>query len=166
MMRWGLRLLFLLVFSLFWGGLTFYTGIAVRIAHRVLEDPMDGGLITQQVTLWLQWLGVATASLMLANAWDVGRRSWRFGVGLMVCTLILFVSLSGLFMVHGQLDSVIDTNEHEITNRDAFTISHRRYNQLTTVEWLASLAYLGTTVAAWRVVDRTDLGPTASTKEA
>ena len=54
------RISFLLVFSLYWGGLTFYTGFVVRIAHDVLSDPMDGGLITQRVTVLLQVLGVVT----------------------------------------------------------------------------------------------------------
>ena len=38
----GFRILLILCFSLFWGGLTFYTGFVVRISHDVLGDPMDG----------------------------------------------------------------------------------------------------------------------------
>ncbi len=34
MTRWTLRFFLLLAFALFWGGLTFYTGIAVRIDRR------------------------------------------------------------------------------------------------------------------------------------
>jgi len=159
MTRCTLRFFLLLVFALFWGGLTFYTGIAVRVAHRVLEDPMDGGLITQQVTRWLQWLGVATVVLMLLNAWDVRQRSTRFGNALAACTLALGIALAGLFHVHERLDATIDVRGHEIVDRDAFTANHRRYNQLTTVEWLASVLYLGTTVAAWR---RCDARPTSA----
>ena len=58
----GFRILLILCFSLFWGGLTFYTGFVVRISHDVLEDPMDGGLITQRVTNLLQYLGVWRSS--------------------------------------------------------------------------------------------------------
>ena len=153
-MRSGLRLALLLFFAVFWGGLTFYTGIVVRIAHRVLEeDSMTGGLITQQVTHWLQWLGVATGSLMAINGVVVLQRSQWFGAALLTCTLVLAVSLAGLFVVHGNLDAVIDAPNHEITDEKAFTINHRRYNQLTTVEWLSSLAYLALAVAAWKRVD-------------
>jgi len=107
-MIWLVRILLLLVFTLFWGGLTFYTGFVVRISHDVLSDPMDGGLITQRVTSLLQMLGVITVALMLLNAVAVGRHARRFGYWLLGCTGILAASLVGLFIVHGHLDQVID----------------------------------------------------------
>lgn len=147
------RVLLLLVFSLFWGGLTFYTGFVVRISHDVLADPMDGGLITQRVTSLLQLLGVAMVALMLLNAVIVVRQAGRLGYSLLICTGLLTTALIGLFIVHGQLDQVIDVASSEIIDRDAFTVGHRRYNQLTTIEWLSSLAYLLLTIVAWRSVD-------------
>ena len=48
---------------------------------------------------------------------------------------------------------MIDVGVAEIIDRDAFDTGHRRYNQLTTVQWLASLAYLPITVFAWRSID-------------
>ena len=147
------RILFLLVFSLYWGGLTFYTGFVVRIAHDVLNDPMDGGLITQRVTVLLQFLGVTTLLLMLFNSALVVRSMPKFGYPLFACAVLLGCSLIGLFLVHGHLDAVIDVDASEIIDRDAFTIGHRRYNQLTTIQWLATLAYLFTTVFAWRRMD-------------
>lgn len=152
-MIWLTRILLLLVFSLFWGGLTFYTGFVVRISHDVLSDPMDGGLITQRVTSLLQMLGVVMVALMMLNAAIVIRHAKRLGFGLLICTGLLAAALVGLFIVHGHLDQVIDVASSEIIDRDAFTIGHRRYNQLTTIEWLSSLAYLLLTVFAWRSVD-------------
>ncbi len=152
-MTWGLRFLLLLTFALFWGGLTFYTACVVRIAHDVLDDPMVGGLITQRVTEWLQILGGVTATLMVWNAAYVTRKSRRWGAALAVCTLVLGCALVGLVVVHGQLDAVIDVDVAAITDRDAFAAGHRRYNQLTTIEWLASLTYLAITLAAWRHID-------------
>lgn len=148
------RILLLIAFSLFWGGLTFYAGIVVRISHDVLSDPMVGGLITQRVTQWLQIAGGVTAVFMLWNAVLVGRVSRKYGFMLTACSLILVCSLVGLVLVHSQLDAVIDVDAVEITNRDAFTIGHRRYNQLTTIEWISSLTYLIITVAAWRQFDK------------
>lgn len=147
------RILLLLVFALFWGGLTFYAGFVVRISHEMLIDPMQGGLITQRVTWWLQVLGVVSVVLMLLNAVIVVKQSKRFGAALMALAAVLGVALAGLFMVHGQLDSVIDVEASEIIDRDVFTIGHRRYNQLTTVEWLSCLAYLPLTIVAWRSID-------------
>ena len=151
---WICRITLLFAFALHWGGLTFYTGFVVRVSHDVLADPMEGGLITQRVTEGIQVLGVLAVSLMTVNSLAVVRRSRAYGIGLGVLTAILAGSLLGLFVVHGDLDSVIDVSAAEITDREAFTIGHRRYNQLTTVQWLASLAYLPVTVFAWRFVDR------------
>ena len=68
------RALFLLVYALFWGGLTFYTGFVVRISHDVLNDPFDGGLITQRVTVVLQILGVIMVGFMVGNCIIVTRQ--------------------------------------------------------------------------------------------
>ena len=147
------RISLLLMFSLFWGGLTFYTGFVVRISHDVLSDPMDGGLITQRVTSLLQMFGVVMVVLMLLNAVLVVCHAKRLGYWLLACTGVLAVALAGLFIVHGHLDQVIDVASSEIIDRDAFTIGHRRYNQLTTIEWLSSLSYLLLTSFAWRAID-------------
>jgi hypothetical protein len=152
-MIWICRILLLLVFALYWGGLTFYTGFVVRISHDVLDDPMDGGLITQRVTAVLQLLGVVTVLLMVCNCVFVVRRSQKYGYVLVGCATLLGCSLIGLFVVHGHLDAIIDVGTSEITDRDAFDAGHRRYNQLTTIQWLASLAYLPITVFAWWSID-------------
>ena len=152
-MIWICRILLLLVYALYWGGLTFYTGIVLRISHDVLNDPIDGGMITQRVTGVLQILGVVATVLMLCNCIVVVRRSPKYGYALAACTVILGCSLIGLFVVHGQLDAIIDLQASQITDRVAFDAGHQRYNQLTTVQWLASLAYLPITVFAWRDID-------------
>jgi hypothetical protein len=152
-MIWVCRIPLLLVFALYWGGLTFYTGFVVRISHDVLNDPMDGGLITQRVTAVLQVLGVVTVVLMACNCVVVARQSRKYGYALVGCATLLGCSLIGLFVVHGHLDAIIDAATFEITDRDAFDAGHRRYNQLTTIQWLASVTYLPITVFAWRAVD-------------
>jgi hypothetical protein len=152
-MVWICRILFLLVFALFWGGLTFYTGFVVRISHDVLDDPMDGGLITQRVTAVLQVFGTVTVVLMACNALVIARYSKKCGYALGAIAAMVVCALAGLFVVHGHLDAVIDVAASEITDYDAFKIGHRRYNQLTTIQWLGSLAYLAITVFAWWSID-------------
>ena len=88
-MPWYARTVMLFVFALYWGGLTFYTGIVVRIIHFVLNDPMDGGLITQRVTNYLQLLGFCVLPFMIWNGMAVVRQSKRLGVILLVLTGIL-----------------------------------------------------------------------------
>ena len=115
---------------------------------------MDGGLITQRVTALLQIFGAVAAAFMLLNAIVVGRSSNRFGIVLAMAAIVLGVSIVGLFVVHSQLDAVIDVSAAEITDRERFTQLHRHYNQLTTVQWIASVAYLPITVIAWNKIDR------------
>jgi hypothetical protein len=156
---WVCRILLLLAFALYWGGLTCYTGFVVRISHDVLSDPMDGGLITQRVMAVLQMLGVVAVVLMVGNCVVVIRQSRKYGFLLVGCATIMAGSLIGMIVVHEQLDSIINLATAEITDRDAFVIRHRRYNQFTTVQWLSSLAYLPITVFAWRSMDvRVNLG--------
>lgn len=148
-----LRICLLLTFALFWGGLTFYTGIVVRISHDVVSDLMEGGLITQQVTIWLQDLGAVCVLLMMANAAHVFRQRRPWGTALWICAAVTGVSVLGLTIVHGHLDAVIDIEQQIVTDQEAFDTGHRRYNQLTTVEWLSSLGYLVLCVMAWRRMD-------------
>ena len=153
-MVWLCRIMLLLVFSVFWGGLTFYTGFVVRISHDVLADPMDGGFITQRVTRLLQYLGVATVILMAVNNLQIQKQLTGYRRSLLILTGILAGSLFGLFLVHSSLDAVIDVANVEILDRDRFDQGHRYYNQLTTIEWLASLAYLAVTVVTWMKMDQ------------
>jgi len=152
-MRLAARIALVFMFALYWGGLTFYTGIVVRIIHMVLNDPMDGGLITQKVTFVLQVLGACTLPLMLVNDLSVTRHSKRIGIALIGLTLVLSCALVALFVIHSQLDHLIDVQQMEITDRGEFDAAHRRYNQTTTVQWLATVAYLPLAVYSWRVTD-------------
>ena len=148
------RSLFVLSYSMFWGGLTCYAGFVLRINHQVIVDPMLGGLITQRVTVLLQLLGAITVVLMLANAFQVSLVCQRYAFWLAFWAIVLGVALGGLVIVHRRLDTVIDIDALEVINREVFDRNHRRYNQLTTIEWIASLIYLPTTIAAWQKVDR------------
>ena len=152
-MHWVGRILLMLLYSLYWGGLTFYTGIVVRIIHSVLNDPMEGGLITQRVTVALQILGFLTVLVMSWNNVAIIRKSRKLGYALTALTVVLAFSLFGLLLIHSQLDAVIDGDAMQITDRILFDAGHRRYNQLTTVQWMVALAYLPTTLLAWQITD-------------
>lgn len=153
-MKTFFRTAFVLLFAIFWGGLTAYTGFVVRISHNVLSDTMEGGLVTQQVTSVLQWLGASFAIAMFSNAIAVRKPCPRRATALTILAGIFTTSIVGLFVVHSQLDAVISIESSEILDRDAFTIGHRRYNQLTTIEWLSSLAYLPLALSTWTKTDR------------
>ena len=100
------------------------------------------------------WHHVDNKILMTFNCVAVVSRAKLYGWALIGCTVILGIALIGLFVVHAQLDTVIDLADYSITDRDAFEVGHRRYKQLTTIQWLACLAYLPMTVLAWRRIDK------------
>ena len=120
-----------------------------------LTIPWDGGLITQRVTVLLQYLGILTVVLMFLNGIEIFTRSKKYGFALLVCSLVLVVALVGLFVVHARLDAVIDVEAGVVTDRESFTIGHRRYNQFTTIQWVSLLVYLPVTIFAWRSTDAT-----------
>ena len=147
------RILLVLLYAIYWGGLTFYTGFVVRIIHSVLNDPMEGGLITQRVTITLQVLGFLTVLVMIWNNVVIVRQSRKLGTTLIALTVVLTCALVGLLVTHSQLDAVIDRDAILITDRVLFDAGHRRYNQLTTVQWVVALMYLPVTLIAWRRLD-------------
>ena len=83
-MHWTGRIILMLFFAIYWGGLTFYTGVVVRIIHLILNDPMQGGLITQQVTVALQGLGFVTLLFMIWNAVAIVKQSRKLGFTLLL----------------------------------------------------------------------------------
>ena len=148
------RVILLISFALFWGGLTFYTGIVVRIEHDVLDEPIMAGLITQRTTNVMQALAVITVVQMGVNGFVVAGRCRRLGYILISISTLIALAIIGLYIVHGHLDAVIDVAAREVTDYESFATGHRRYNQLTTVEWLSSISYLVITVIAWQRFDK------------
>ena len=144
------RVLLVFSFALFWGGLTFYTGFVVRIAHDVVSDSMEGGLITQRVTELLQWLAVVAVTLMIWESLATWKSFPRRASIMIVCCVAVACSLAGLFADHAELDAVISIEAAEVIDRQSFTINHRRYNQLTTVEWIASVCFLPIAISTWQ----------------
>src|SRR5271170_1726820 len=58
-----LRLLFVVVLSIYIGGFTFYSAVVIPVLHDRLESSLETGLVTQRVTDALNLLGVVTLSL-------------------------------------------------------------------------------------------------------
>ena len=144
------RVLLVFSFALFWGGLTFYTGFVVRISHDVVSDSMEGGLITQRVTELLQWLALVAVTFMFWESFATWKLFPRRAAIMIACCVAVGCSLAGLFVVHADLDAVISIETAEVIDRDSFRINHRHYNQLTTVEWIASVCFLPIAISTWQ----------------
>jgi len=122
----------------FWmGGFTFYAMIVIPVGNHVLGS-IEQGLVTQQVTAWMNWLGVLTLSIlfpaMLRSRWLLA--SW----------LVMVVTLALLFGIHPRLDALIDRAGRLVTDEARFIGWHRTYLVVVTIQWFAALVYLWNTV--------------------
>jgi len=147
------RSLLVAAIGLWVGGFTFYALFVLPQAHDVLDSHLQSGLITRGVTLHLNRIGVIAIGLML---WDVlaSRQSRTLVTVLLVLWFTIAVAHGGLFLMHDRLSNMIDAHAGVMVDRDLFRSVHTRYEQVSGVQWCATLAYLVTTLIAWRHQDR------------
>ena len=119
----------------FWlGGLTFYAGIVVPIANRLLGSDQQG-LVTQQVTNYLNAIGVAALVLLFGNGMLVRSRA------LMLVAGILTLAQAALFVIHQQLDRLLEARSAGFDHSYFYAV-HERYLIVVTIQWLTGLAAL------------------------
>ena len=158
------RYIVLLMFALWMGGFTFYTLIVIPTGGKVLGGERDVGFITQQVTNWLNWLGILALLVLAWNALAEGR-----GIARMLLAfswLAMAVMQAGLFLIHPVLDHMLDTATHKIHNpMVTFFNWHRFYMIVASAQWLAALIYLWLALIIWRETDKTPSLPNAKLAE-
>jgi len=117
----------------FWmGGFTFYALVVIPIGNRLLGS-IQQGLLTQQVTNWMNLLGLLTTALLLPAA--------RHSKWLATSWLVMSGSLVALFSLHPRLDALIDTSTPAVTG-DNFYQWHQAYLIAITIQWSAALWFL------------------------
>lgn len=123
------------LWALWIGGLTFYALIVVPIGGELLGETQQG-FITQQVTQWLNAIGIAA---LLALAWAAAARP---GGGQWTSLTLLAALHAGLMLVHHQLGPLLDAQAIEVLDPDRFYQVHRVYLVLTTFQWLLGWRHL------------------------
>ena len=143
-----LRFATVLALAVWFGGFTFYSTAVISTSQEVLHSHLRAGLITQQVTNWLNWISLPALAICAVN-WFVQRKDprrfwvWMLGVAFagMVVTQIT------LFPAHRVLDARI--MDHQIADEAAFFGLHRLYLVLSTLQWCATVAYIWVTLVLW-----------------
>jgi hypothetical protein len=161
----GRRYLVVLAISLWLGGFTFYSVVVIHTAHHVLDSMLETGLITQQVSGWLNWIGIGTLAILLWNvfaSWRTQNRLLRNSLATM--WLVMTAVEIWLFLLHPMLDKQINLETHHLVDRVQFRNVHTLYVTLSTVQWGAGLIYIFVTLQAWRNIDSTQA--TNSSREA
>jgi hypothetical protein len=148
------RFLFLVFFSFWQGGFTFYAAVVVPIGTDELHSSRRQGFITRRVTESLNWTAVAA---LFPLTWDGlasrdpsrSRQLARLGL-----CLVLASSQAVLFYLHSIMDSMMQRQGLIILDPDSFRPLHRLYLWVQTVQWAAAVVLLLLTVLAWRGEDR------------
>jgi hypothetical protein len=140
---------------MFWqGGFTFYAAVVVPTGQQVLGSHLEQGLITRQVTYYLNVSGavalaVLAAELLLAADYPRQLRAklqWVVWAGMAGVLAILVV-------MHPMLDRLIDLETHTIADRASFRTFHRMYLWISTLEWGLAWIYLWLRLKSWRMED-------------
>lgn len=155
------RRFLVLVALFFWqGGFTFYAAVVVPIGQELLTHRRQG-LITQQVT---SYLNLAGAIALVPLAWEMvadadpskRRRQLRLLLWLFMLAALIF-----LVWLHPRMDELLvaepgqtDPLKRQIDDRALFRYRHRLYLWVSTVQWGAAGIYLLLTLLAWRAEDR------------
>jgi len=117
----------------FWmGGFTFYALVVIPIGHKLLGKGHQAE-ITQQVTYWLNLSGILTLVILLPAV----RRSKL----LVASWVVMLVTLVLLFGLHPRLAAFMSPEDVAVDRRQ-FYRWHQAYLLVSTVQWLAALAYM------------------------
>ena len=123
------------ILALWQGGLTFYAAFVVPTANAILVNG-EQGFVTQEVTNVLNWIGLIVLLVFLTNALYL--RSWLFWG----TWLVLAATVIALFVVHQQIDALLNPSAFEVLDNARFRLLHERYLIVVTIQWLAGLATL------------------------
>jgi hypothetical protein len=119
--------------ALWMGGFTFYALVVIPTGNRVL-DGIEQGLVTQQVSHWINLIGAVSLAILLPRA----SQSWRLGI----TWLVMAAAQGALFWLHPRLDALIDPAQRTVASDVGFYQWHRAYLAAITIQWLAAVAHL------------------------
>jgi hypothetical protein len=142
------RFVTILALAVWFGGFTFYSTAVIDTSQKVLHSQLRAGLITQQVTNWLNLISVPALAICGWN-WFTQRKSerkfWVRVLGAALACMVLFQL--ALFPLHRILDARIVGRE--VADEGGFFRLHRLYLMLATAQWCATLGYIWAALILW-----------------
>ena len=138
------RYLTILLLAMWMGGFTFYALIVIPTATKVLGNERQVGFTTQQVTHWLNLIGIVAILVFLWNAVAAGngQTRWRRR-GLMLAWGVMVLAHIGLFATHSVMDGLLDSKAFKVHDYDHFVNLHTTYLGFATTQWVAALSTCG-----------------------
>jgi FtsH-binding integral membrane protein len=139
---------------MFWqGGFMFYAAVVVPVGAAVLRSHLAQGVVTRQVTNWMNLAGVVAVAVF---GWDTmacadathWRRRLRWAAfGVMLVALVL------LFWLHVHLDDMFDEEQRRVLDQPTFYRGHQAYLAVSSIQWFAAMMGLFLSLWAWRAED-------------
>ena len=152
-----LRFATVIALAVWFGGFTFYSTAVIATSQEVLHSHLRTGLITQQVTNWLNWISLPALAICGANLVAQRKDPRRVWIWLLGTAFVgMVVTQITLFPAHRILDSRIVGNQ--IADDAAFFRLHRVYLVLATLQWCATAGYIWATLVLWAEPDRRSAG--------
>ena len=154
---------FLVVAALmFWqGGFTFYAAVVVPVGQGVLGSAARQGLITRQVT---NYLNLAGALALVPLGWEalLSKDRTKYRRLRLMSWLVMAAAALLLIWLHGFLDDLFDPEAMQISDRHLFRAGHRSYLWVSTLQWASAILYLILALRSWHVEDRLQESASAS----
>jgi len=148
------RFLVLCVVGLWLGGLTFYTLRVIPAAHQVIGSHAKVGFVTRRATTDLNAIGAGAMVLLLGNGLLSWRKAGRWIRGALAASWTVAASgLVWLFLLHAQLEGMLDVPARRVREGAGFHGPHETYLVATAIVWGAGLVQVAACLAAWRRED-------------
>ncbi len=145
-----LQIAAVLAMTFWWGGLTFYSLVAVPIGVDVLGGATEQGFITRLVTGWINLAGAATLCILLGSMWAIWKSLGKPARAVLTATwLVMALAQLILLVVHPQLDAMLDPQTQGIDDPTKFHALHEFYLTVTGIQWFAGLAHLLILLLNW-----------------
>ncbi|RUL84363.1 DUF4149 domain-containing protein [Tautonia sociabilis] len=133
----ALRVFCLLGLSVWMGGFTFYSAVVIPVLHESLGS-LDTGFVTQEVTDYLNYIGVGVVLVWWAAAWvERGEGPARVRAVRLLFLAATTLILLGLIALHRVMDGRLETGSLR-----GFYPLHRAYLIASTVQWIVNLALM------------------------
>jgi hypothetical protein len=137
------RYLTCLVLAMWMGGFTFYALIVIPTATKVLGSVRTAGFITQQVTKWLNLIGIVAILFVLWNVVAERKRHTALQRNLLNAAWVTMVLTHvALFATHPFIDCLLNSEARTVHNYDHFENLHNLYLFFATTQWVAVLVFL------------------------
>lgn len=133
------RFILLSLVSVWMGGFTFYAAVVVPVGTRVLDSAMLQGMVTREVTHWLNLLGVAAVTGILVNAMTTKGAERKPSIALSLSLVATLVILCGL---HYRMDQMLDIQNRIVLEQELFYRWHQFYLWTSILQWALTGGWL------------------------